>query len=211
MNRKSRGSTLAVIILLMLLLGACGGTGTTSSQPSSTPSPAPATSGGNEQPVPTSTNAQSSDIPDTQVFVTYMPPSGVYHLEFPEGWARTAQGDDVSFVSNLNAMQVTLSAASTAPTANSVQKNEASILQGTGRAMRDIQVKDVQLPHGAAILMTYTANSDPNAVTGKQVRLELNRYYFFHLGKVAVLMLSAPLGADNVDQWTHIAQSFQWG
>jgi hypothetical protein len=200
---------LAVIVLLMVLLGACGGTGTTSSLP--TPSSAPATRGGNEQPVPTSTNAQSSDIPDTQVFVTYMSPSGGYHLEFPEGWARTTQGDDVSFVNNLNAMQVMLSAASTAPTANSVQKNEASTLQRTGRAVRDIQVKDVQLPHGAAVLMTYTANSDPNAVTGKQVRLELHRYYFFHQGKIAALTLSAPFGADNVDQWARIAQSFQWG
>jgi hypothetical protein len=211
MNRRRRGSMLAVIFIIVMLLGACGGTGTTSSRPSSAPSPAPATSGGNEQPVPTSTNVQSSDIPDTQVFVTYTPPSGSYHLEFPEGWARTTQGDDVSFVSNLNAMQVMLSAASTVPTSNNVQKNEASTLQRTVRAVRDIQVKDVQLPHGAAVLMAYTANSDPNAVTGKQVRLELNRYYFSHQGKVAVLTLSAPLGADNVDQWAHIAQSFQWG
>jgi len=194
----------------MVLLGACGGTGTASSPPSSTTPSTPAASGGGEQPIPTSTNAQSSDIPDTQVFVTYTSPSGGYQLEAPEGWARTTHGDDVSFVSNLNALQVTLSSASVAPNAKSVRGNEASTLQRTGRAVRDIQVKDVQRPNGAAVLMTYTANSDPNAVTGKQVRLDLNCYFFFHQGKVATLMLSAPVGADNVDQWTRIAQSFRW-
>jgi len=47
-------------------------------------------------------------------------------------------------------------------------------------------------------------------VTNKQVRLENNRYLFFHNGQLATLTLSAPVGADNVDQWARIAGSFKW-
>jgi hypothetical protein len=71
-------------------------------------------------------------------------------------------------------------------------------------------VQSVQLPIGPAVLITYTSNSDPNSVTGKQVRLENNRYLFFKNGKLATLTLSAPAGADNVDQWARIAHSFRW-
>jgi hypothetical protein len=42
------------------------------------------------------------------------------------------------------------------------------------------------------------------------VRLENNRYLFFKNGKIAALTLSAPIGADNVDQWARIAKSFKW-
>jgi len=61
-----------------------------------------------------------------------------------------------------------------------------------------------------ALLVAYNVNSEPNAVTGKQVRLEANRYYFFKNGKLATLVLTAPLGANNVDQWQRISQSFGW-
>jgi hypothetical protein len=128
----------------------------------------------------------------------------------PEGWAQTISGTDVSFVSNLNALQVTLTNTSTQPTASSVRNDQAVTLQQTGRAIRDVQVKDVQLPNGTAVLITYTSNSDPNSVTNKQVRLENNRYLFFRNGKLAALTLSAPAGADNVDQWARIASSFKW-
>jgi hypothetical protein len=142
--------------------------------------------------------------------VTYTSSSGHYQLEVPEGWAQTTNGSDVSFVSNLNALQVTLTTAATQPTAGTVRNDQAVRLQQTGRAIRDVNVRDVQLPNGPAVLITYTSNSDPNAVTNKQVRLENNRYLFFHNGKLATLTLSAPVGADNVDQWARIARSFKW-
>ena len=60
------------------------------------------------------------------------------------------------------------------------------------------------------MLLAYTSNGEPDAVTGKQVRLEDNSYLFFKDGHVATLTLWAPLGADNVDQWGQIARSFRW-
>jgi hypothetical protein len=60
------------------------------------------------------------------------------------------------------------------------------------------------------VLIVYTSNSDPNAVTDKQIRLENNRYLFYRAGHEAALTLSAPAGADNVDQWQLMANSFRW-
>jgi hypothetical protein len=47
-------------------------------------------------------------------------------------------------------------------------------------------------------------------VTNKQIRLEAVRFYLpGSNGKVAVLDMSAPLGADNVDQWNLMANSLR--
>jgi hypothetical protein len=199
----------------LLVLAGCGGTNNTTSTKIPTQAPTSAssvTSTSTEQPVPviSSSQASGSDIPDTQVFVHYTSSQGRYQLEVPEGWAQTTNGTEVSFVSNLNALLVSLTSTTTQPTASSVLNDQAVTLQQTGRAIRDVQVKDVQLPNGPAVLITYTSNSDPNAVTNKQVRLENNRYLFFSNGKLATLTLSAPVGADNVDQWARIAKSFKW-
>jgi len=152
----------------------------------------------------------AGDIPDNQVFVKYQSTSGGYELDVPEGWARTTQGTDVSFVDKLDGVKVTLTNAAAAPTAQNAQANEVAALQKAGRAVQVTRVQDVKLPNEQAVFVEYTSNSDPNPVTGKQVRLENNAYFFFKNGKLATLTLWAPLGADNVDQWQQIAQSFRW-
>jgi hypothetical protein len=150
------------------------------------------------------------DIPDSQVFITYRPADGQYQLEVPEGWARSSQGSEVSFVDKLDGVKVAFGQASSAPTAASVQTNEVAALLKSGRAVQVDKVQDVQLPSGLAVLISYSSNSEPDPVTGKQVRLENNMYLYFHNGRLATLTLWAPLGADNVDQWQRISQSFRW-
>jgi hypothetical protein len=181
----------------LVLLSGCSSGGNNTSSASSTPTSDTQTS-------------SSGDIPDTQAFVTYTSTQGSYKLDVPEGWARTITGTDVSFTNTFDGVQVALTQASTAPTVESVRSQQAVELQNTGRAVRDVQIKSVQLDGGSAILMTYTSDSEPNAVTGKQVRLENNRYFFFKDGKLAALTLWAPVGADNVDQWNRMANSFRW-
>lgn len=201
---------IVALALCMMLIAGCGGTSSTSS--AQTPVVAHASASSTEQPVSITNGNQvsGSDIPDTQVFVTFTSSLGKYQLEVPEGWAQTANGADISFVSNLNTVQVAVTSTTTQPTASSTHNDQAVILQQTGRAVRDVQVQDVQLSGGTAVLMTYTSNSDSNPVTNKQVRLENHRYLFFKSGKLATLTLSAPVGADNVDQWARIAGSFKW-
>jgi len=150
------------------------------------------------------------DIPDTQAFVPYASAPGGYTLDVPEGWARSADAANVRFESKLDGLSVTISAATAAPTAASARDHEIAALVAMGRAMTVSSVDDVTLPVGSAVLVKSTANSNPDLVTNKQVRLEQNSYLFFKAGKLATLTLWAPLGADNVDQWQRIAGSLKW-
>jgi hypothetical protein len=149
------------------------------------------------------------DIPDTQVFVTYQSPAD-FSLKVPEGWARTERRDGTRFADKYNVVEISVAPAASAPTVSSVTAREAAELARTGHAIRIGAIKNVWLRSGAAVLITYTSNSEPNPVTNKQLRLEHHRYLVYRGGTLATLDLSAPLGADNADQWNLMANSFQW-
>ncbi|MDQ7097084.1 PsbP-related protein [Desulfosporosinus sp. PR] len=152
----------------------------------------------------------TGDIPDTQAFVTYTSSADGYELVVPEGWGRTTKDHDVLFQDKLNGVQVALTQQSSQPTVASVGNDQVAELKKTGRAITLNSVKQVNLPSGSAILISYDSNSDPDPVTGKQVRLENSRYLFYKNGELAALTLWAPLGADNVDQWNRMSASFKW-
>ncbi len=149
------------------------------------------------------------DIPDSQVFVAYHSPLG-FSLKVPEGWARTDRSDGATFADKYNTIDVAVGSAAAAPTSASVTKREAVDLVRTGRAVTIQAVKGVKLRSGPAILIEYASNSEPNPVTNKRLRLENHRYLIQRGGKRATINLSAPLGADNADQWRLISNSFQW-
>jgi hypothetical protein len=148
------------------------------------------------------------DIPDSQVFVDYKSSLG-FVMKVPEGWSRRDRADGATFSDKYNTINLTVSDAPAKPAANSSDAHVAA-LSGSGRAVKVTSVKDVNLKGGPAVLLVYSENSDPNPVTNKQIRLEANRYLFFKNGKLASLDLTAPLGADNVDQWQLMADSFRW-
>ncbi len=149
------------------------------------------------------------DIPDSQAFVTYTSALG-FSLQVPEGWARTDRANGVGFADKYNALDVAVGAAGGAPTVESVTRYEAAELIKVGRAVKIESINSVRLAVGPAILMVYSSNSAPNPVTNKQLRLENQRYFIYRAGTVASLNVSAPLGADNIDQWNRIARSFKW-
>ena len=148
------------------------------------------------------------DIPDSQVFIVYSADS--YALKVPEGWARTVTGPNVSFASKLDGVSVTLTPAATAPTLDWVKAQYVPDLIKAGRAVEVKGISAETLPGGPVIRIDYTSNSEPNAVTMKQIRLENARYLFFKSGSMAALDLYAPAGADNVDQWRLMSRSFAW-
>ena len=149
------------------------------------------------------------DIPDTQVFVTYTSPLG-FAIKVPEGWSRKESAQSVSFADKYNTIEVALASAAAAPTADSVKSADVRDLEKTGLAVKLTKVKDVKLKSGAAVLVSYTANSAPNAVTNKPIRLEHDRYLIYKDGKLAILDMAAPQGADNIDDWSMMANSFHW-
>lgn len=150
------------------------------------------------------------DIPDTQQFVKYASAPGGYELDVPEGWARKENGSNVQFASKYDGVAVNVSTAAAAPTAASARADQAKAIASQGHAVTLTSVSDVNLPAGKAVVIKFTSNSDPNAVTNKPIRLENEAYLYFNNGKLATVTLWAPKGADNVDQWNRMSKSFRW-
>jgi hypothetical protein len=162
-----------------------------------------------EAPIAPEKNAPG-DISDTQVFVVYRPPSAGFEFKVPEGWSRTSGAGRASFTDKLNIVTVTWASAGSAPTLASVGSAEVKQLGASLPAFRLVSVKGVKLTGGEAILVTYQQNGEPNPVTGKRYRLDVERFILFRGGSRADLVLSSPVGADNVDPWRIISESFKW-
>jgi hypothetical protein len=202
------------LVGLALLLAACGGgtkAGATSSPPAESPSgvgsPSPAGSP-SEQPVPTE-SSPPGDIPDNTAFIAYRAHGG-FRFQVPEGWARTSARSTVTFTDKLNTVAASWLPAASRATVASAKQAEVPQLKTTERAFRLQDVTSVSLQGGDAVLITFQENSEPNPVTGKQYRLDVQRFEFFRGGTEAVLTLSSPVGADNVDPWRIISESFAW-
>src|SRR6267378_6725304 len=93
-------------IFLVVLAAACKAKdSSTLSQTDTTAASSTTTTRGTETPISSTETAVApevnppGDIPDTQAFVKYSNTAGAYQLEVPEGWARTENGADVTFVS----------------------------------------------------------------------------------------------------------------
>ena len=212
-----RFTTLAAVALIGgALLAACSsgsvaGTsapGTTTSSTtrsgSGSPTEAPVSS---EPAVPAESNPPG-DIPDNTVFVPYHSAKGGWTVTVPEGWSRTTTGTTVTFTDKLNTVQVD-ARPGTVVTLASARKTDVPTLANTTRAFKLTSVAEVTLPAGPAVLISYLVNSDPNAVTGKQYRLDVLQYELFHAGTRTTLTLLSPVGADNVDPWRIVTQSLK--
>lgn len=210
-NVRAAGPLVVLFALGTLVAAGCGAKPTTgASQAASLPSVAGSPQAvGAEQPVKAEQNP-AGDIPDSQAFVPFQSSAGGYTVDAPEGWARTTTADGVTFSDKLDGERIQVAQATAAPTAANARDSFVATLMKSGRAVQVSKVQDVQLPAGSAVLVAYSSNSEPDAVTGKQVRQENEAYLLFSNGKLATLTLWAPLGADNVDQWQRIVHSFRW-
>jgi hypothetical protein len=150
------------------------------------------------------------DIPDNQAFVTYTSQNGGYSLSVPEGWARKESGADVSFQDKLHRFTVEVVCAAAAPTVESAKATGAAQLAQRISAFELVDVTSVDLPAGPAILIRYRTNSAPDDVTGKQIRLDVDRYEIFKDSRIAIVSLSGPAGSDNVDVSNQVSRSFRW-
>jgi hypothetical protein len=149
------------------------------------------------------------DIPDNQAFITFKSGFG-FSIKVPEGWARTDQASETIFADKYN--HITLTTA-TSPAAVDIDVAKATLvpeIEKTGHAIKIGKISEVKLKAGKAVKIAFDSNSQPNPVTNKQVREENEIFFFSKNGKRVTLRLSAPKGADNVDQWKLISSSFRW-
>jgi hypothetical protein len=201
--------------LLAAVLAGCGGSGSPSAGGGGGRTTAPTPAGGTGQsaaaqsPVPAENNPPG-DIPDTTVYVTYQSPAGHLALKVPEGWSRKSTPTSSTFTSNLNSISVAWMPMTGAPTAGSLRATTVRALHAAALAFRLQAVRTVTLAGGPAVEIVYQVNSAPNPVTGRQYRLVIERFEFYHKGRGAVLSLSSAVGSDNVDPWRIVSESFRW-
>jgi len=208
----------------LLVATACGSSGSKHSTGSTATATAGATSS-RQSSARTSTTAASStpgpnpnapevspagDIPDNQVFVRYTPRAPVYSVVVPEGWARTETRAVATFTNDFNTIRIESNSTPAAITAADARATEVPELRRNAPGFNLGNVNVVQRSAGPVLLITYQANSPADAVTGKSVVLDVERYEYWRNGTRVAITLFAPHGSDNVDPWRKVTDSFAW-
>ena len=183
----------AASVILAVGLAACGGSSTSSKPNPNAPEKNP-----------------PGDIPDNQAFVRFSVPGRGFSVKVPEGWSQQRSGGAVLFTDKLNTIRLESRPASGPLTVAAARRSEVARLKRTVKGFRQGSVGKVARSAGSAVRITYLAQATVNAVTGKSGTDAVERYIFFHRGKDAVLTLSGPKGADNVDPWRLVTNSLRW-
>lgn len=208
-----RTAAVGAVLALVLVFAACGGAASkraaTSASSTLPPSVPAATTGTGPNPNGPEVNP-SGDIPDTQVYVAYSDATEAFSLKVPEGWARTDANGAVSFTDKLNTVRIESKAAAAAPTVDSARRDELPAIQSSAANYQAGIVTALNRKAGTAVLITYKADAAADPVTGKVVHDAIERYEFWRNGTEVVLTLSGPDGADNVDPWRIVTDSFGW-
>ena len=195
------------LLLLLLLAAGCGGSGrhasTTVGSTTVGAATATTTTAGSPGALQAEANATASgDIPDNQVFLVFDNSKAGYTMKYPEGWAQKGNGDRVTFRDKNNIVRIAVGSAPR-PTMAAVQQGV-----GTGRIESPPQLMTVS--GHPAYKVVYSTVSAPNAVTGKRVKLVVDRYELAGGGRVATVDLGTPVGVDNVDAYRMMIESFRW-
>jgi hypothetical protein len=193
---------------LSLIAAGCG---SSSGGPSTTASPAASAAGTGGLAPPKKEVTPAGDIPDTQVYVPYSPSGAGFTVKVPEGWSRTSAAGATTFTDKLNSVRMELSSGETSATVASVTSKVLPQLAKSVPGYTAGKVTTVSRTAGPAVKVTYQGTSTPDAVTGKTHLDAVERYEFTKRGKVAVLTLTGAVGADNVDPWKIVTDSFRWG
>jgi hypothetical protein len=196
MPRPSRTACTAALAAAALAAAGCGGSSTSASSPSQAALAADARS------------AATGDIPDNQNFLTFANATGGYSIRYPEGWARSGTGRDVTFRDKNNLVHIVV-AAGGVPTVAGVSSELATLGRSTP-TLRAKPPQQVTINGTAMVKVVYTTRSAPNPVTGKPVTLLVDRYELARNGKRATVELGTPRGVDNVDAYRLMIKSFRW-
>jgi hypothetical protein len=220
---------LTLVVAVGVGAGACsGGSNAKRALPSSSTTTSSATTAGSDANVATTAAATcttsttpakaggsgdaatAGDIPDTQAFVRYQPATGGYSIETPEGWARVERAGGVEFSDKLNKIDVQTRLTSTPATVDSVRNNELPTIATSATCYQPGDVTTATRKAGTLVRATYRVNSPADLVTGRSARTDVERYSYWHNGLEAVVTLTSPVGADNVDPWRRVTDSFAW-
>lgn len=233
MTARRRLGTVVATASLLALISACSSSSTTAPPPAPRGTSGPSTTGAGAAPSPAPTGGTTSapsappasspgpapatefhppgDIPDNQVYVDYQPPGSAVRIKVPEGWSRSSSGGTTTFSDHYNSIAIQVVPQAKPPTVATAARVDVPQLSKTVVNFTHGSISRIQRQHGPAVLVTYFFDSAANPVTGKVVRDAAQRYEFWHAGQEAVLTLTGPTSADNVDPWRLVSDSLRWG
>lgn len=203
---KTKATLVAAAVAVL-----AAGCGSSSSSSSSAPTTKTSTSSAQSAPNPNAKEkSPPGDIPDSTQFVRYKLPGAGFSVRIPEGWSRTGGATRVSFTSNLNSVTVEGRSARGPLSVAGVKSREVPTLAKL-RGFKLQSVGTLKRSGEQAVRIRYLARAAPNAVTGRALTDQVERYVFSHNGRQAVVTLAGPNGADNVDAWRTMSNSVRWG
>ena len=179
-----------LLVTVALLLASCGG------------------NGGSGGPSAEADQASAGDIPDNQVFLMFDNTTAGYSVKYPEGWAQQGDGDHVSFRDKDNVVRIDVTPGAKVSTAGVAADLERLKQQQPSLTFQT--PTEVSLHGTRAVKVVYTTTGAANAVTGKRVKLIVDRYVVPGAGEHAVIDLGTPEGVDNVDAYRLMSESFRW-
>ena len=202
MPRPSRIACAVTLAAAALAAAGCGS--------SSSSSPSSSSSSGSSQSAlaADARSAATGDIPDNQNFLTFANPKGGYSIRYPEGWAQSGAGKDVTFRDKNNLVHIVVTSGSP-PTVAAV-RSELSSLKHSSPTLQAQAPQQVTIKGKPMVKVVYTTRSAPNPVTGKRVTLMVDRYELAKNGTRATVELGTPRGVDNVDAYRMMIESFTW-
>jgi hypothetical protein len=153
-------------------------------------------------------SAATGDIPDNQVFLVFTDKAGGFSIKYPEGWTQSGSPRNVTFRDKNNLVHVVI-ATDKPPTPTSVAA-QLDALKQSDPTLRFRAPRTVTVGSAPVVKAVYTTESAPNPVTGKRVKLIVDRYELAKAGRVATVDLGTPVGVDNVDAYRMMIESFQW-
>ena len=221
----SKLSVLGVALASSIVVVGCGSSSSSSSSSATgassgasatttTSAPPSTTASGGSVPGTLSADAQSAatgDIPDNQVFLVLGNAHGGYSMKYPEGWTIQGSGSDKLAISDKNNLVRVVIAHGPAPSPSSVGAALAAVKRSSPTLTFTAPQKFALPASSGAVKAVYTTESAPNPVTGKRVKLVVDRYVLRGSGgRVATVDLGTPAGVDNVDAYRMMIQSFTW-
>ncbi|GEM_PF-2447271 len=147
------------------------------------------------------------DIPDSAVYLRYT--GHTFSIEYVEGWLQTTTAHGMLFNDKDSGVDVELGPRPRVSLWAYVQRVDLPRLAHSPGFARGALVRD-SIGGYAALHLSYRGRSAPDAVTGKTVALQIDRYYVDGPHALATITLSTPLGVDNVDAFRRISHSFRF-
>lgn len=190
----------------MALPGSTANAGSRGGSLATAPAATPATESASSAEPDTGTT--SGDVPDNAVFLSYRDRTLGYAIQYVEGWQVSPTADGVAIRDKDSSELVQVVALQTAVSAYVSATDLPALRQQAGFRLAKLDMANVS--GNDLVHLVYDILSPPDAVTGKQVPLTVDRYYVPGPNGLAIVSLATPKGVDNVDAFRQMIESFQW-